>query len=206
MRFLHCEIHIGRLPSNWDLIGEAPSGQPRIRSPKRSSIYGHLLGRQLSHDRRRQHLLYEYIVFKNHFLAHSGRPELLEGLYCIAMKIVPARNGSNEFHESKATNEFWSAGGQMERQSSTPVLRDDVRGRDAEALKELFKVPSVIGKTIFNIRLSRLAESDKVRRDAMRDRCNQRNNIPPYVRRGRIPVQEKRHWCLRIAGFTLGPG
>src|ERR1700691_3137014 len=161
MCFLHGGIHVGGLPSYRDFIGEAPSGQPRLRSRKRSSVHRHFLDRQLSYDCRRQQPLYECIVFKNHFLAHSRRPELLEGLYCIAMKIVPARNGSNEFHESKATNEFWSAGGQMERQSSTPVLRDDVRGRDAEALKELVKVPSVIGKTIFNIRLSRLAESDK---------------------------------------------
>jgi hypothetical protein len=39
----------------------------------------------------------------------------------------------------------------------------------------------MIGKPILDVWFSRLAEPDEIRCDAMRCRCNQRNDIPPKV-------------------------
>ncbi len=46
----------------------------------------------------------------------------------------------------------------------------------------------LIGETVLDVRFARLAEPDKVRRDAMRHWSNQWKDIPPYVRRGWVPV------------------
>src|SRR5216683_3278747 len=64
----------------------------------------------------------------------------------------------------------------------------------------------MIGKPIFNVWFSRLAEPDEVWCDAMRRSCNQRNDIPPYVRRGRVPVQKKRDRSFGISRFPVGHG
>ncbi len=50
----------------------------------------------------------------------------------------------------------------------------------------------MVGEAILNIGFAWLAESDEVRRDAMRYWCHQRQNASPYVRRGRVAIQKKR--------------
>src|ERR1700736_1382246 len=64
----------------------------------------------------------------------------------------------------------------------------------------------MIGKAILDVWFSRLAEPDEIRCDAMRHRFNQRNDIPPYVRRGRVPVQKKRDLSVGISRFPVGHG
>src|SRR6516165_4765226 len=62
----------------------------------------------------------------------------------------------------------------------------------------------MIGKPILDVRLPRLAETDEIRCDTMRHRRNQRQDIPPYVRRCRVPVQKKRDRCFAISRFPVG--
>jgi len=64
----------------------------------------------------------------------------------------------------------------------------------------------MIGKPLFDVWFSRLAEPDEIRCDAIRCRCNQGNDIPPQVRRGRVPVQKKRDRCVRVSRFPVGHG
>src|SRR5882724_8670095 len=64
----------------------------------------------------------------------------------------------------------------------------------------------MIGKAILDVWFSRLAEPNEIRCYAMRHRCNQRNDFPPYVRRGRVPVQKKRNRCFGISRFPVGHG
>src|SRR5713226_10286399 len=64
----------------------------------------------------------------------------------------------------------------------------------------------MIGKAILDVWFSRLAEPDEIRCDAMRCRCNQGNDFPPYVRRGRVPVQKKRDRSVGISTFPVGHG
>src|SRR5713101_9537440 len=64
----------------------------------------------------------------------------------------------------------------------------------------------MIGKPILDVWFSRLAEPDEIRSDAMGRRRNQRNDISPYVRRGRVPVQKKRDRCFGISRFPVGHG
>src|SRR5258706_14967209 len=64
----------------------------------------------------------------------------------------------------------------------------------------------MIGKTVLDVRFARLAEPDKVRRDAIRHRSNQWKDIPPYVRRGWVPVQKKRNRCFGISHFPVRHG
>ena len=61
----------------------------------------------------------------------------------------------------------------------------------------------MIGKPILDVGFSRLAEPDEIRCDAMRHRRNQRKDIPPYVRRGRVPVQIERDRCFAISRFPV---
>src|SRR5216683_6172451 len=64
----------------------------------------------------------------------------------------------------------------------------------------------MIGKPILDVWFSRLAQPDEIRCDAMRRRRNQRNDISPYVRRGRVPVQKKRDRCFGISRFPVAHG
>src|SRR5260370_26173164 len=61
----------------------------------------------------------------------------------------------------------------------------------------------MIGKSILDVWFSRLAEPDEIRCDAMRHRRNQRKDMPPYVRRRRVPVQKKRDRCFGISRFPV---
>src|SRR5258708_31200066 len=65
--------------------------------------------------------LYEYIVFKNHLFAHSGRSELPEGLDCIQVKILPGRCWSDELHKSKSTDKLRPAGCKVKCQCGSPT-------------------------------------------------------------------------------------
>jgi hypothetical protein len=70
-------------------------------------------------------------------------------------------------------------------------------------IEERIEVPYMIGKPILDVGFSRLAEPDEIRCDAMGHRRNQRKDIPPYVRRDRVPVQKKRDRCFAISRFPV---
>src|SRR5258708_1572927 len=78
---------------------------------------------QLSCGRPGRHRLYECIALKNHLFADSRCPELLEGLDCTRVKVIPCRKGPDELHEGKRADELGPAGCQMKCQRSSPVLR-----------------------------------------------------------------------------------
>jgi hypothetical protein len=50
---------------------------------------------------------------------------------------------------------------------------------------------------------ARLAEADEVRRNAMGDRRDERDNVSPYVGRGGIAVQEERDRRVARAGLPV---
>jgi hypothetical protein len=50
----------------------------------------------------------------------------------------------------------------------------------------------VVIEAIGDVRLARLTEADEVRRDAMGDRRDERDNFSPYVGRRGIAVQKER--------------
>src|SRR4030095_15545144 len=182
----------------------APGWSPRLGSGKGFSVNRHLLIRQFSYDCRGKDALHECVAFKNHLFAHSGRSELLKGLDCSLVKILPGRHWSNELHERKPTDKLRPAGCQVKCQRGSPVVRDDERRLDSSAIEKCIEVPYMIGKPILDVGFSGLAEPDEIRCDAMRHRRNQRKNIPPYVRRRRVPVQKQRDWCVAISRFPVG--
>src|SRR5215472_14536514 len=162
--------------------------------------------RQFSYDSPGKNLLHECIAFKNHLFAHSGRPKVPEGFASIRVKIFPGRHRPDELHKRKPADKLRLAGCQVKCQRGSPVVRYDECGRDSSLVEECVEIPDMIGKPILDVWFSRLAEPDEVRCDAMGRRCNQRNNIPPYVRRGRVPVQKKRNRCCGISCFTVSHG
>jgi hypothetical protein len=50
----------------------------------------------------------------------------------------------------------------------------------------------MIGKSILDVGFSRLAEPDEIGRDAMRNRCDQRKDIPPYTKTGQVDLANRR--------------
>src|SRR6266849_2385299 len=199
-------MHIRRFSSDRQFIRKTPSGSPRLRSREWRSVNRHFLIRQLSYGSQGNNSLHECVAFKNHLFAHSGRPELLEGFTCSRRKILPRRHWPEELHKSKPTDNLKPAGCQVKCQRGSPVLRYDECRRDSSVSDERIEVPNMIGKAILDVWFSRLAEPDEIRCYAMGHRCNQRNDFPPYVRRGRVPVQKKRDRCLRVPRFTVGHG
>src|SRR5260370_36815131 len=123
MCFFHGQIHIRWFSCDRNFIRETPSGPARLGSRKGSSVNRHLLIRQLPCGCPRKHRLYEYIPLKDHLFADSGCPELLEGLDCTRVKVIPCRKGPDELHEGKRADELGPAGCQMKCQRSSPVLR-----------------------------------------------------------------------------------
>ena len=71
-------------------------------------------------------------------------------------------------------------------------------------VEERIEVSCMIGEAILNAGFSRLSEPDEIGCDAMRHRRNQRKDIPPYVRRGRVAVQKERDRFLPPAGLPIG--
>src|SRR6267378_2480433 len=199
-------MHIRRFSSDGQFIREAPSGSPRLGSRKWCSVNRHFLIRQFSYGSQRKNSLDECIAFKNHLFAHSGRPELLEGFASNRRKILPGRQWPEELHKSKPTDKLGPAGCQVKCQRGSPVVRYDECRRDSSVSEERIEIPNMISKPILDVWFSRLAEPDEIRRYAMRHRCNQRNDIPPYIRRGRVPVQKKRDRCVRVSPFPVGHG
>src|SRR6202011_1208493 len=106
----------------------------------------------------------------------------------------------------KPTDKLGPAGCQVKCQRGSPVARYDECRRDSSVSEERIEIPNMIGKAILDVWFSRLAEPDEIRCDAMRHRFNQRNDIPPYVRRGRVPVQKKRDLSVGISRFPVGHG
>jgi hypothetical protein len=49
----------------------------------------------------------------------------------------------------------------------------------------------MVEKPIFDAGFTRLTKPDEIRCDAVADRLNQRNDVPPDVRRGRVAVQKE---------------
>src|SRR5216683_897899 len=199
-------MHIRRFSSDRQFVRETPSGSPRLRSRKWCSVNRHFLIRQFSNDSPGKNLLHECIAFKNHLFARSGRPELPEVFASIRVKILPGRHWPDELHKSKPTDKLRPAGRQMKCQRGSPVVRYDECRRYSSVSEKCIEVSNMIGKPILDVWFSRLAQPDEIRCDAMRRRCNERNDIPPYVRRGRVPVQKERDRCFGISRFPVGHG
>src|SRR5260370_30129702 len=172
-------MHIRRFSSDRQFIRKTPSGSPRLRSREWRSVDRHFLIRQLSCDCRGKNSFHECVAFENHLFAHSGRPELLEGFARVRGKILPARHWPEELHKREPTDKLRPAGCQVKCQRGSPVVRYDECRRDFSVSEERIEVPNMIGKPILDVWFSRLAESDEIRCDAMRCRCNQGNDIPP---------------------------
>src|SRR6266849_4235000 len=203
MCFLQSRMHIRRFSSDRQFIRESPSGSPRLRRRKWRSVNRHFLIRQLSYDSQGKNSLHECVAFKNDLFAHSGRPELLEGFTCNHRKILPGGQGPEELHKSKPADKLRPAGCQVKCQRGSPVVRDDECRRDSSVGEERIEIPNMIGKPILDIWFSRLADPDEIRCDAMRCRCYQRNEFPPYVRRGWVPVQKKSDRSVGVSRFPV---
>src|ERR1700730_4660872 len=199
-------MHVRRFSSDRRFIRETPSGSPRLRSRKWCSVNRHFLIRQFSYDCPGKYPLHKCILFKNHLFAHSWRPELLEGFTCNRRKILPGRQWPEELHKNKPTDKLRPAGCQVKCQRGSPVLRYDECRRDSSASEERIEIPNMVGKAILDVWFSRLAEPDEIRCYAMRHRCNQRNDIPPYIGRGWVPVQKKCDRSVGISRFPIGHG
>jgi hypothetical protein len=81
--------------------------------------------RQFSNDIRGKNPFHECVAFKNHLFAHSGRPEFLEGLDCVRLKILPGRHGPDELHKGELTDNLRPAGCRVKRQRGSPIVRYD---------------------------------------------------------------------------------
>src|SRR5258708_14808859 len=170
---------IRRFSSNRQFIRETPSGPPRLGSRKWRPVNRHFLIRQFSYDCPGKYPLHKCIVFKNHLLAHSGRPDLLERFTRNRRKILPCRQWPEELHKSKPSDKLRPAGCQMKCQRGSPVVRYDECRRDSSVSDEGIEVPNMIGKPLLDVWFSRFAEPDEIRCHAMRCRCNLGNDIPP---------------------------
>jgi hypothetical protein len=122
------------------------------------------------------------------------------------VKIIPARRRPDEFHEGKSAHEIRPPRGEMEGERRSPVLSHQVSGIDAEAFDEGIEIARLIGKAVGDVGLAGLTEANQVRRDATRDRRDQRHDVAPNVGRGRIAVQEQRDGRAARSGFAPGHG
>jgi hypothetical protein len=64
----------------------------------------------------------------------------------------------------------------------------------------------MIGKAVLDARLPGLAEANKIRCVTVCYRCNRRKDVPPNVRRSRVPVQKKCNRCFGISRFAVSHG
>ena len=62
----------------------------------------------------------------------------------------------------------------------------------------------MIFEPVRDVGLSRLAETDQVRRDAVRDFGDCRENIAPDVGRGGVAMEEERDRRIRAPHFPIG--
>ena len=92
------------------------------------------------------------------------------------------RHAVRILHKRKPTDKLRLAGGQVECQRGSPVVRNDECRRDFSFIDKRIEILHMIGEPIVDVWFSRLAEPDEVRCDAMRRRRNQRNDIAPNVR------------------------
>src|SRR6202789_3570339 len=168
--FLHRRIHISGFSLDRQLIGESPGGPTRFGSREGGSVDRHLFVRQLSKGGQGKHSVHKCIVFKDHLFADTWRPELLEGLNLICVKVLPAAHRPDEFHESKPPDEVGPARGQVKCQCGSPVLRDHECGGYSRLFEKCIEVPDMIGEPVFDVGFSSLAEPYEIRSDAMRDR------------------------------------
>src|SRR5580700_6679554 len=129
-------MHICRFSCDRQFIRKTPSGSPRLRSREWRSVSRHFLIRQLSDGSRGENSLHECVAFKNHLFAHSGRPELLEGVTRNRRKVLPGRQWPEELHKSKPTDKLWPASCQVKCQHGSPVLRYDECRRDFSVSEE----------------------------------------------------------------------
>src|SRR6185437_12663366 len=159
-------------------------------------------------DRARQDALDEGIAFQDQRFAIAGCPEfakrLARGRHLV--KILKARGGAHEFHESKAAHEIRPARGKVIGQRRAPVLRNEIRGVDAEPMDKGIEIVDVIEEAVSDVGLAGLAKPDQIRRDAMRDRRHKRHDMAPDVGRSRIAMQEQRHRRVWVCDLAIGHG
>ena len=91
----------------------------------------------------------------------------------------------------------------MEREPCSPILRHEVGRFDPRLGDEGVKIADVVLEAIGDVRLARLAEADQVRREAMREVGDERNDVAPDVGRGRIAMQEDGDGGFAAAGFPI---